>query len=394
MASFGNQAVNRLNLHSAIQGFATNAGGVFIFVYLLKAGVPMPLVFCAIAGMSACRFALRPLVLPLARTIGLRRLVILGTVLESVVYPMLPTVHGPGIALVSVIGAGAVGSVLYWTSYHAYFASIGDAEHRGGQVGARESIMALVCIVAPICGAWAIEAAGPPVAFLGVAAIQLLAAAPLIGAPDAVVALEPADGRRAYLHGAIIQATDGWVQAGYYYIWQIALFVSLKERFAAYGGAMALAAILGAIGALVVGRLIDRGHARRFVVVSYGLGVAVAALKGFGYRDPSLAVAANALGAFAASFLSLTMMSRVYNLSQASPCPLRFHIATEGGWDTGCALGCLAAAGLSAVGAGLTVSILMSALGLIAGAAMLIASYGPAGRANERNRGFSSKDEI
>ena len=46
-------------------------------------------------------------------------------------------------------------------------------------------------------------------------------------------------------------------------------------------------------------------------------------------------------------------------LAKASPCPLRFTIATEGGWDTGCILGCLLAAAFASVGAGFAGGILI-----------------------------------
>ena len=386
MAFLGNRAINRLNIHSAIQALAQNAGGVFVFVYMLKAGVPVALVFCAMAGMNACRFVLRPLVLPLTRRIGLRRLLMLGTVSEALIYPMLPGVHGVGPMLGAVVGVGSIGSVLYWTSYHAYFSSLGDAADRGGQVGVRESLTGAVSIFAPLLGAWTILTAGPGIAFLIVAGVQASAALPLLGAPEVTLDHEPPAARRTYLQGALIQATDGWVAAGYFYVWQIALFIGLGERFAAYGGAMAAAAALGAVGSLVVGRLIDRGDGRRWVVLAYGMGIGATVLMAFSLRSPALAIAANALAAFAARFLSLTMMARVYNLSKASPCPLRFHIATEGGWDTGCALGCLAAAGLSAVGAGLAPGILLAVLGLGAGASMLFVSYGRNLGADERTR--------
>jgi hypothetical protein len=39
-------------------------------------------------------------------------------------------------------------------------------------------------------------------------------------------------------------------------------------------------------------------------------------------------------------------------MAKRSPCPLRFHIATEGGWDLGCGMGCLLAAALSAARSG------------------------------------------
>jgi len=41
MSFFGNDAINRVNLHTTVVALAQGAGGVFVFVYLLKAGVPI-----------------------------------------------------------------------------------------------------------------------------------------------------------------------------------------------------------------------------------------------------------------------------------------------------------------------------------------------------------------
>ena len=131
MSFFGNDAINRVTLHSTIQALAQGAGGVFVFVFLLKAGVPTALVLCTLAAMTAGRFVLRPLVLIVARRFGLRATLIVGTVAEAAIFPILPFVHGPGPLLLALIAVSALGSVFYWTSLHAMFASLGDAEHRG-----------------------------------------------------------------------------------------------------------------------------------------------------------------------------------------------------------------------------------------------------------------------
>lgn len=160
MSYLGNDAINRVTLHSTVQALAQGAGGVFVFVYLLKAGVAIPLVLCALAGMSLGRFAMRPVMLSVARRHGLRATLMLGTVLEAAIFPLLPSVHGPGVMLLIVIGVSALGSVLYWTSLHAYFAALGDAEHRGRQVGVRAAAIAVTNIVAPWFGGWALTALG------------------------------------------------------------------------------------------------------------------------------------------------------------------------------------------------------------------------------------------
>lgn len=115
MSFFSNAAVNRLNLHSGIQTLAQEAGGIFILVFLLKAGVPAPLVLCSMAAMTAGRFVLRPLVLPIARRLGLRTTLVLGTLLEAAVFPILPFVKGVDGAFLAMVLVSPLGSVLYWT---------------------------------------------------------------------------------------------------------------------------------------------------------------------------------------------------------------------------------------------------------------------------------------
>ena len=77
--------------------------------------------------------------------------------------------------------------------------------------------------------------------------------------------------------------------------------------------------------------------------------------------------------------LEPVMMTPVYNLAKASPCPLRFHMATEGGWDVGCGAGCLAAAGLTAAHAPLSWSILLGLGGAVTGFRLLLRRYGVQG---------------
>ena len=376
MSFLGNDAINRVNLHNTIQALAQGAGGVFVFVYLLKAGVATPWVLCTLAGMTAGRFILRPAVLVVARRRGLRATLMLGTILEAAIFPLLPSVHGPGVMLLLVIAVSALGSVFYWTSLHAYTAVLGDAEHRGHQIGAGAAAAAVANIVAPWVGGWALGALGPAEAFGLVAVVQVLAIVPLLGAPSPRVAETARIGFRAARLAVVLQASDGWFGAGFYYVWQIALFVTLGERFASYGGAMALAGLVGAAASLVVGRFIDLGHARVSVLAAYGACALVTVLKAASLHSPALAVLANALATVAALLLEPVMMARVYNLAKASPCPLRFHMATEGGWDVGCCAGCLTAAALSAAHISLSVSILLALAGASVGLWLLLHSYG------------------
>ncbi|MBL8555622.1 MAG: hypothetical protein JNL41_15220, partial [Phenylobacterium sp.] len=259
MSFFSNEAVNRLNLHSGIQTLAQEAGGIFVLVFLLQAGVPAPLVLLSMTAMTAQRFVLRPFVLPFARRFGLRTTLVLGTVLEAAVFPILPFVKGVDAAFVLMVLVSPLGSVLYWTCYHAYFAAVGDEAHRGGQVAVRTALMALVGVAAPLLGGWALASGGPWIAFPAAAVVQVLAAAPLLGAPQVAVAHEAPGGFRAAWLGSALMACDGVFAGGYHYVWQVALFIALGQSFTAYGGAMALAALAGAVFSLWIGRHIDAG---------------------------------------------------------------------------------------------------------------------------------------
>jgi DHA1 family inner membrane transport protein len=67
------------------------------------------------------------------------------------------------------------------------------------------------------------------------------------------------------LPAVLVFIADGWLAVGFWFVWQIALFLSLDESFLAYGGALAFAALVGAIGSLILGRQIDAGHGKQAV---------------------------------------------------------------------------------------------------------------------------------
>lgn len=374
MAFLGNSTVNRINAHYGIHAFAQGAGGIFLLVFLLKMGLSVPATLLALAAIVAGRFALRPIVLPLGRRFGLKPLLIFGSTVHALQYLVLAEVDGVGPALFAFVFVSSLGDVFYWTCYHAYFSSLGDAQHRGHQVGAREALAAVVGIIAPLFGAFALELLGPRPAFAMVALIQASAALPLLAAPN--IAVKPAAAgvlRSARLSIALF-TFDGWFAANYYLVWQIALFISLGESYSAYGGAMALAALVGAGAGLMLGRQIDAGRGQRAVVIAWAVAVGVVAMRAASLGSAEFAVAANALGALVSCVLIPAQMTPVYNMAKTSPCVLRFHIAAEGGWDVGCFAAALAAAALASAGVSLAFAILL-AVPAVSAIALLLRGY-------------------
>jgi hypothetical protein len=264
---------------------------------------------------------------------------------------------------------------LYWPSYHAYFATIGDTEHRGHQVSAREALAAVANILAPLVGAWALVTVGPHWMFSGIGLVQAAAALPLLGAPAVAVRRRAPGALRAARLGIAVVAADGWFDAYAIFLWQIALFVSLGESIAAYGGAMALAGLVGALVGLLLGRHVDAGHGRRAVLIVGLAAVLLVGLRAASLGYPWLAVTANALGSLFWPLLIPVLGAPLYNMAKASPCPFRFQMATEGGWDVGCFSACLIAAALSASGAPLAIAILLGLPGIALGLVLLWRHY-------------------
>ncbi|MFZ2017896.1 MAG: MFS transporter [Methyloceanibacter sp.] len=363
MAFFRSKTVNLLNLHYAIHAIALSGGASFFAVYLLKAGVSLPWVLVSIASILAGRFVVRPIIVPIAVKTGMRALVIAGTVLTALQYPLLAEVHGLGPALVALCVVAALGDTLYWSSYHAYFAALGNHEHRGSEVGAREAVAAVVGIASPLITGWALVAFGPLVAFGATSVLLLFAALPLLFTPDVPVAAHAPGAFRAAIPGMKLFLADGWIVAGYYFLWQIVLFLSLGESFVAFGGALALAALVGAVAGLLLGRLIDAGHGERAVAYAIGMLVITTLLRASAPGHAILAVIANALGALVVCLYIPTLMTAVYNQAKRSPCTLRFHVATEGAWDVGGAAGLLLSALLASTGAPLSVALLLPLIG-------------------------------
>jgi DHA1 family inner membrane transport protein len=303
-----------------------------------------------------------------------------GTLMSAVQYPLLAEVHGVGPALYWLIVVSAISDTVYWPTYHAYFAALGDDEHRGQQIGAREAIAAIVGVVSPLVTGWLLVAFGPRVAFGTTALVLLLAALPFLRTPDVKVVPQSIGSLRAALPGALLFAADGWIAASYVFVWQIALFLSLGESLLGFGGALAVAALVGAVGGLLLGRHIDRGHGKRAVWYAFGPLAVIVVLRALAVGNALFAVVANALGSLTSCLYTPTLMTAMYTQGKHAPCTLRFHVVAEGGWDIGGASGLLVAALLSTLGAPLWVGILPALLGIAGMAAMLRRYYGdPAG---------------
>ena len=344
MRFFNNSSINRIYLHTGLQSFAFNAGGAFIFVYLLKAGLAVPLVFMTIATVVLARLIIRRGVVPVVKRIGLRNGLILGSVLDAASFLVLANVHGLGPWLVGYVALSSIGTSFYWTCYHASVARLGDEEHRGAQVSAREAIFALTGIFGPLFGGFVLTSFGPVYAFVAAAIFSAMAAIPLMGVPVMAILPEAQISREAKIFAATLTFSDGLVAVAVNFAWRVILFKTLGENFNAYGSALAMASLVGAIMGLGVGRLFDLGHHKRSLQIGLVAMVGAIVAEAFGYATPFTAIIANMVGAVAGPLYMSAIMAPLYNVGKSSGCAFRFNVAGENGFDTGAGLGCFIAA--------------------------------------------------
>ena len=144
---------------------------------------------------------------------------------------------------------------------------------------------------------------------------------------------------------------------------------------------------MGAVAGMFLGRHIDSGNGVRMTALALGSYAFLIALRAAALKEPILAVAANALASVGSCLYAPTLMTAVYNQAQRAPCTLRFHVATEGGWDIGAASGLLIAALLISLGVPFPLVLLLPLIGLAAAFVQLnryYAGLGPKRRESTR----------
>jgi hypothetical protein len=166
---------------------------------------------------------------------------------------------------------------------------------------------------------------------------------------------------------------DGWIQVSLTTAWSLAMFQALGGCYDSFGGTLSVVALAGAAGGMVLGRYIDLGHARRVIWINAATLAAVlrAIAGGSAPGVVAVAVATTLVGGF---YLPV-WMAAVYNEAKIAPCPFRFQIAAEAGWDLGGALAGISAAAFCWFGFPLATAILLALPMVLVQALWLDGSY-------------------
>ncbi len=363
MRFFDNGAINKIYLHSALLGLSEFSGGAFVSVFLLKVGIALPIVFLSLAAIVLLRLMFRQMVLPFALRFGIRAALVVGLVIGALSFIAIGFVHDAGPTLILFIAMIALGDAFYWACFHALSAKLGDAEARGAQVSGVQLVYSLSNIAGPLIGGFLQVQAGPIWAFLFAGLVRLCSIWPLLSTPNAQFAPTAKINSKSKRFAAQVYFFDGFGNASAGNAFTLALFITLSQNFQAFGFALAVAAVFGALMGLGIGRLFDLGHRKWSTAIGMCAAGVYVLSAATGYSQPVTAVVALALGAMIGPLYASAYNARVYNLSKASGDALSFQIWGEGGWDLGCALSSSIAALLVWLGFSFTWPIAIGLLG-------------------------------
>jgi MFS family permease len=362
---FANRTINFLTLHSGLHRFSINIFDVFSAVYLIGLGLPFPVVALASAGCCILRSILRPLSLVLIEKIGLRKTLIIGVLINSLLFLVLSKVNGINLWLYFYIFYMALCDISYWLPYHSYYASAGDQERRGKQVGMQHGFITLFTMLAPLIGGLMIVNFGFLALYISATFIMLLSAIPLFFTKDVSLG-EPMSFKEALKmvdkRGFTLKIGEGILYM-HTFVWTIVLFY-LVGNYVTLGGLVTFQLVLTSALFIFLGYLIDKGDGKQIMKIGLLTIGIVIMLRAFFVTTIPYIIATNAIIAFGMTFHSSSFEVGFYNLAKQSKNTLWFNFWGELGWDIGATVALLISAGLFVLGVPLRFTIVFSLIGL------------------------------
>ncbi len=329
-------ALRWINIHFALRVAGATLATVFEMVYLYELKIPLPHIFLIFGGIQLLRLFARPLIVGLAARLGLKKSIILSTLLYAGNYAILAQVQGISWWLALFVLWSAVNHAMYWTSYHACFAALSAKGTRGEDIGAKEALVALARALAPAASGFAIAYVGFTTSFFLAGSLVILSAIPLFFLPP-VPAVPLVSWRETWRtsdrRGFLVHFGHGWYEAGIL-TWSLIVFLLVAD-YAVAGGLASLVVIFQMIAFLFVGKFIDRGHGYLIAHIAIGL-LAVVMLGRAGFvRDIPTTILFDAIYAIANCFYGPALDTILYNAAGDAKNAWGFQVLSETSVDAG-----------------------------------------------------------
>jgi MFS family permease len=338
MDFFKNRQINLLNLHTILERFGASVVQVFGMVFLYKQGIELHIILFMWAGVYAIRFLVRPFSFYcIQKKIGLKKSLILGTITFAGVFPILAQIDGFGIWFFIFIVYWAISDTFYWLPFHAYYAAMGEVEHRGKHVGIREGATMIVNSIAPITGGFLIAHVGFWSAYLLATVVMILAIIPVLltknVSPGPDMSFKKAK-KELDRRGLWLLFGDGIFYNFSGALWPIVLFLLVKD-IVLVGGIFTIQMIVTAGVTVFLGQTIDKGRGARVVNITFLLAALVVLGRGLYVYDVKSILTFEFFSALMACFYAASLYSANYNISKKSQNTQWYQFFGESGWDIG-----------------------------------------------------------
>ena len=378
-----NKTINYINIHFGLQRFAETIALTFGPIYLYKIGISIPWIFLIWAAMFGTRFFIRPFMLQLLPKIGLKKSIIIGSIIYAITYPSFLLINGLNFALLLPILLVAIVDVSYWLPYHTYFGIMGDSEDRGKQHGVRNALIQIGNILAPLLG-------GSLMYYYGFIGNSLIAFLFFIICLIPLFFIEEVFPKKAFSfkeglaktgkRGFVIYGLEGFTTATFHFTWVLVLYFLMGENTLSTGGVIALTTVIHIIVSYFIGHNLDLQHEANDAITEktkkrmlqhtpfYLIGgimsfIGIIGKTFFTWTLPSILLV-EVFVMLSQALLSPYINVIVYNEQKESEQPLWYQYLAETGWDVGSVFGYTAIAALVYFGGDLRYGMLFALITL------------------------------
>jgi MFS family permease len=252
---------NLINLHIVLLEAAVLIGGLFLLAYLLQAGFSVSVALTVTASTFLLRISLRGVSSAIIRRFGLRKSMMIGSVLYVVRFALLPFVSGVDFWLLAFVVAESAAAAVYWMSYHLYFAHLSNHSDRGSQVAGQAVARIAAGTLAPLLGGFLLAHFHPDVSVV-VCALLIAVGTWVLGRMPRITLPQPSadslDSTEKPRRALLLSTGHSLLEAGTVWLWPLIIFFGTGENFQLTGIILAILPLGMAALSHLVGDRIDR----------------------------------------------------------------------------------------------------------------------------------------
>lgn len=356
-----------LNIHFGLQTLANNTMDIFGPVFLYKIGVPIYYIFLIYGATFLLRSLFRIIALKSCEKYGIKVNLIAGTLARAGLAFTLLMMNQSHVWIYAFLGMTVIVDIFYWTSYHTYFAAIGNLEKRGKELGIRKMFQNTARIIAPVASGIIVAQLSFWYLFLVLIFLAIFSAIPLFYIanykPKTKLTMKDAI-KKVDKTGMWMSLMEAPIESGFDLSFALFTFI-VVQNYVSFGGLFSAIFILEAIIFYIVGYFIDLKKNENLYFFG-AIFTSVAVVNHVLFSNSATTILAfEVIYILSYALLSPKMYTTQYNASKKSENALWFTYFMEFGWDMGSLLTCLAAALMTYSGLDVRYAMLLGIIGIV-----------------------------